>query len=101
MMAAAEEINRSVLASLGSSTKNKNLLSIGGMMSRLKSRSKEIQAQDTASIKERKSCEISERPVTAKAARDEAAERSRKASREWAERKHRMEASPLKQEGEP
>ncbi|UKZ89880.1 uncharacterized protein TrAFT101_004916 [Trichoderma asperellum] len=101
MMAAAEEINRTVLASLGSSTKNKNLLSIGGMMSRLKPRSKEIQAQDTASINERKSCEISERPMTAKAARDEAAEHSRKASREWAERKHRKETSPLKREAEP
>ncbi|KAM0511097.1 hypothetical protein ACHAPE_010245 [Trichoderma viride] len=96
MMAAAEEINRTVLASLGSSTKSKNLLSIGGMMSRLKPRSKEMQAHDTASINERKSCDISERPVTAKAARDEAAERSRKASREWAERKHRQEASPQK-----
>jgi hypothetical protein len=96
MMAAAEEINRTVLASLGSSTKSKNLLSIGGMMSRLKSRGKAIQAHDTASIKERKSFDASERPVTAKAARDEAAERSRKASREWAERKHRKEAAPLK-----
>ncbi|KAL7926487.1 hypothetical protein ACQKWADRAFT_141270 [Trichoderma austrokoningii] len=96
MMAAAEEINRTVLAALGSSTKNKNLLSIGGMMSRLKPRSKETLALDTASIKEKKSFEMGERPVTAKAARDEAAERSRKASREWAERKHRKEASPLK-----
>lgn len=96
MMAAAEEINRSVLASLSSSTKNKNLLSIGGLMSRLKPRSKEVQTHDTASINERKSCDISERPVTAKAARDEAGERSRKASREWAERKHRKEASPAK-----
>lgn len=101
MMAAAEEINRTDLASLGSSTKNKNLLSIGGLMSRLKPRNKEIQAQDTTSIKEKKSCEISERPMTAKAVRDEAAERSRKASREWAERKHRKETSPLKQEAEP
>ncbi|KAM0261953.1 hypothetical protein ACHAQJ_001957 [Trichoderma viride] len=97
MIAAAEDINRAVLASIGSSTRSKNLLSIEGMMSRLRPRNKEIQAQDNASIMERKSYEKNERPMTAKTAREEAAERSRMASREWAERKHRKEASSLKQ----
>jgi hypothetical protein len=105
MIAAAEDINRAVLASIGgSSSRTKNLLSIEGMMSRLRPRKKEIQAQDTASIMERKSYENSERPMTAKtakAARDEAAERSRIASREWAEKKHRKEASSLKQAAGP
>lgn len=94
MMAIAEDINRAILTSMGSATRSKNPLSLESMMTRLRPRSKEIQpASDSASIMEKK---CPERPMTAKAARDEAAERSRVASREWAERKRRKEAS-LKQ----
>lgn len=96
MIAVAESINRSILTSMVNATRSKNPLSIESMMTRLRPRSKEIQAPDTASIMERKSHEKSERPMTAKTARDEAAERSRMASREWADRKRRKEAS-LKQ----
>ncbi|EHK16023.1 uncharacterized protein TRIVIDRAFT_124100, partial [Trichoderma virens Gv29-8] len=97
MIAVAESINRSILSSMVNATKSKNPLSIENMMTRLRSKSKEILAHDSASIMEKKSHEKSERPMTAKAARDEAAERSRIASREWAERKRRKEATSLKQ----
>ncbi|KAL7906889.1 hypothetical protein GGI35DRAFT_487367 [Trichoderma velutinum] len=96
MIAVAESINRSILTSMVTATKSKNPLSIESMMTRLRSKSKEILGHDSASIMEKKSHEKSDRPMTAKAARDEAAERSRIASREWAERKRRKEAS-LKQ----
>ncbi|KAK0756949.1 hypothetical protein N5P37_010472 [Trichoderma harzianum] len=97
MIAVAESINRSILASVVTATKSKNPLSIENMMTRFRSKSKEILGHDSASIMEKKSHEKSDRPMTAKAARDEAAERSRIASREWAERKRRKEAASLKQ----
>ncbi|KAL7950903.1 hypothetical protein V8C42DRAFT_133427 [Trichoderma barbatum] len=97
MIAVAESINRSILTSMVNATKSRNSLSIEGMMTRLRPRSKEILAPDNASIMERKSHEKIERPMTAKAARDEAAERSRIASREWAEKKRRKVAASLKQ----
>ncbi|KAL6689888.1 hypothetical protein J3F84DRAFT_353864 [Trichoderma pleuroticola] len=97
MIAVAESINRSILASMVTATKSKNPLSIENMMTRFRSKSKEILGHDSASIMEKKSHEKSDRPMTAKAARDEAAERSRIASREWAERKRRKEAASVKQ----
>ncbi|KAL6789898.1 hypothetical protein J3E68DRAFT_90117 [Trichoderma sp. SZMC 28012] len=97
MIAVAESINRSILASVVTATKSKNPLSIENMMTRFRSKSKEILGHDSASIMEKKSHEKSDRPMTAKAARDEAAERSRIASREWADRKRRKEAASLKQ----
>ncbi|KAL5089672.1 hypothetical protein Trisim1_005071 [Trichoderma cf. simile WF8] len=97
MIAVAESINRSILASVVTATKSKNPLSIENMMTRFRSKSKEILGHDSASIMEKKSHEKSDRPMTAKAARDEAAERSRIASREWAERKRRKEAASPKQ----
>ncbi|KAL7799874.1 hypothetical protein V8C37DRAFT_398748 [Trichoderma ceciliae] len=97
MIVAAENINRAILTSMGNAIGNKDPLSIESMVSRLRPRrSKEIQAQDTTSIVERKGYEKAERPTTSKTARDDAAERSRMASREWAERKRLKEAS-LKQ----
>ncbi|RFU80444.1 carboxylesterase family [Trichoderma arundinaceum] len=93
MIAVAEEINRAILTSVGNATRSKNPLSLESMMTRLRPRNKEIQAPDATSITERKSYEKGERPMTAKAARDEAAERSRMASREWAERRRRKETS--------
>ncbi|KAL7933362.1 hypothetical protein V8C35DRAFT_53142 [Trichoderma chlorosporum] len=96
MIAVAESINRTILSSMVTATKSKNPLSIENMMTRFRSKSKELLAHDSASAMERKSQEKSDRPMTAKAARDEAAERSRMASREWADKKRRKEAS-LKQ----
>ncbi|PTB63807.1 hypothetical protein BBK36DRAFT_1143515 [Trichoderma citrinoviride] len=95
MMAAAESINRSILSSMVGAARSKNPLSIESMATRLRPRPKEI--QDSATLKEKKSHEKLDRPMTAKAARDEAAERSRMASREWAERKRRKEAASMKQ----
>ncbi|KAL6864441.1 hypothetical protein J3F83DRAFT_715730 [Trichoderma novae-zelandiae] len=95
MMAAAESINRSILSSMVNAARSKNPLSVDSMMTRLRPRAKEI--QDSASVKEKKSHDKLDRPMTAKAARDEAAERSRMASREWAERKRRKEAASVKQ----
>ncbi|KAH6608140.1 carboxylesterase family [Trichoderma cornu-damae] len=100
MFTAAEDMNRAILASVAGASRSNNLLSLESMMTRLRSRGKEVQANDTTSIAERKSHEKGERPTTAKTARDDAAERSRMASREWAERKRRKEAS-LKQVTEP
>ncbi|KAL7808320.1 hypothetical protein V8C44DRAFT_160014 [Trichoderma aethiopicum] len=95
MMAAAESINRSILSSMVNAARSKNPLSVDGMMTRLRPRPKEIQA--SPSLKEKKSHDKLDRPMTAKAARDEAAERSRMASREWAERKRRKDAVSPKQ----
>jgi hypothetical protein len=95
MMAAAESINRSILSSMVSAARSKNPLSVDSMVTRLRPRPKEI--QDSPSLKEKKSHDKLDRPMTAKAARDEAAERSRIASREWAEKKRRKEAASMKQ----
>lgn len=89
-MASHDDLSRATSSSTGSMSGKRSTLSAEETQ-QLKARGKEIFQRDNSHFKEDKDREKREREVTARTAREEAAERSRAASREWAEKKRRKE----------
>ncbi|GAB0144207.1 hypothetical protein EsHS_00004689 [Epichloe bromicola] len=91
------EASRATSASTGSGDGKRNSVSLEELTVQ-RQRGREILSKDNSYTQEKKKGK-QEREVTAKMAREEAAERSRMASREWAEKKRRKElaAKPAKE----
>lgn len=85
-----EDLSRATSTSTGSINGKRSTLSAEETQ-QLKLRGKEIFHRDNTRFKEDKEREKRERELTARTAREQAAERSRAASREWAEKKRRKE----------
>ncbi|KZZ96877.1 hypothetical protein AAL_04106 [Moelleriella libera RCEF 2490] len=88
-MSTPTEASRATSASLGRAVGNRNTLSLEELAMQ-RQRGKDILQRDR-SLKEDKERDKREREMTAKRVRAEAAERSRIASREWAEKKRQAE----------
>ncbi|KAH7153111.1 hypothetical protein EDB81DRAFT_446595 [Dactylonectria macrodidyma] len=89
-MASNEDLSRGTSTSTGSSTGKRNTLSAEECQ-QLKLKGKQIFERDNTSFTQDKEREKREREAAARLAREQAAERSRAASREWAEKKRRKE----------
>ncbi|KAH7133326.1 hypothetical protein B0J13DRAFT_98735 [Dactylonectria estremocensis] len=89
-MASNEDLSRGTSTSTGSSTGKRNTLSAEECQ-QLKLKGKQIFERDNTSFTQDKERERREREAAARLAREQAAERSRAASRDWAEKKRRKE----------
>ncbi|CAM1510449.1 Fc.00g007840.m01.CDS01 [Cosmosporella sp. VM-42] len=89
-MASHENLSRATSSSTGSANGQRSSLSAEELQL-LKQRGKEVFHRDNTRFKEDKEREKREREMATRLAREQAAERSRVASREWAEKKRRKE----------
>lgn len=89
-MTSQEDLSRGTSTSTGSSTGKRNTLSAEECQ-QLKRKGKQIFERDNTSYTQDKERERREREAIARVAREQAAERSRAASREWAEKKRRKD----------
>lgn len=89
-MTSQEDLSRGTSTSTGSSTGKRNTLSAEECQ-QLKRKGKQIFERDNTGYTQDKERERREREAIARVAREQAAERSRAASREWAEKKRRKD----------
>ncbi|KAK7429590.1 hypothetical protein QQZ08_003970 [Neonectria magnoliae] len=89
-MTSQEDLSRGTSSSTGSSGGKRNTLSVEEAQ-QLKLKGKQIFQRDNTGFKKDKEREKRDREAAARLAREEAAERSRAAGREWAEKKRRKD----------
>ncbi|KAI5458114.1 hypothetical protein BGZ63DRAFT_427395 [Mariannaea sp. PMI_226] len=93
-MVSDENLKRETSPSAGSSNSKRNTLTAEDAQ-QLRRKGKQIFERDNTSFRDDKERERKEREAAARAAREEAAERSRAASREWADKRRRKEMAAL------